>query len=220
MINCFKSGCLIIKVYENCTFTFVLDWTKTTVCNTDRDCRGPGFAGQCSKVDGGTYDKSGTRYFGWCTPSDCGDHSGCPDIGDICTEGMISGECNANGKCVYQPFQAIAGCVNNNYYNLPSEPRNEEDWKVFQYCDTDANCQNSKCSAVNNAQDSNGIARVGVCVPLECSADIPCPNVGDQCTSGTIHGTCQNGECSYDPFRAIAECIDSREPEQGKSVAF
>ena len=89
---------------------YISDWSVTTVCNTDRDCSGPGFVGQCSRVDGGTYDKSGTRYFGWCTPSDCNIDSGCPDVGDICTEGMISGKCNANGKCEYESFQLVAMC--------------------------------------------------------------------------------------------------------------
>ena len=99
-----------INLFPNSFWFDIADWTQTTVCNTDRDCHGPGFAGQCSKVDGGTYDKSGREYLGWCTPSECGIYSGCPDIGDVCNEGMISGECKVKGRCVYEEVKIIADC--------------------------------------------------------------------------------------------------------------
>ena len=88
----------------------ILDWKQTVVCNTTRDCQDFGVRAECSKVHGGTYDKTGTEYKGWCTPVSCGVYSGCPDIGDVCTDGLITGSCRVKGKCVYEEVKLQAMC--------------------------------------------------------------------------------------------------------------
>ena len=87
-----------------------LDWKQTVACNTARDCGDFGVRAECSQVHGGTYDKTGTEYKGWCTPALCGVYSGCPDIGDVCTDGLISGSCQVKGKCVYEEVKLQAMC--------------------------------------------------------------------------------------------------------------
>ena len=87
------------------------DWKQTIVCNTARDCRDFGVRAECSKVHGGTYDNTGTEYKGWCTPASCRVDSGCPDIGDVCTDGLISGSCQVKGKCVYEEVKLQAMCT-------------------------------------------------------------------------------------------------------------
>ena len=87
------------------------DWKQTVVCNTARDCRDFGVPAECSKVHGGTYDNTGTEYKGWCTPASCRVGSGCPEIGDVCSDGLISGSCRAEGKCVYEEVKLQAMCT-------------------------------------------------------------------------------------------------------------
>ena len=89
----------------------ILDWKQTVVCNTTRDCQDFGVRAECSKVHGGTYDNTGTEHEGWCTPVSCRVGSGCPDIGDVCTDGLISGSCRVEGKCVYEEVKLQAMCT-------------------------------------------------------------------------------------------------------------
>ena len=98
-------------------------------------------------------------------------------------------------------------------YELPTEPRDDNDWSEFTQCDSDIDCYrvfrkdlNAKCSETGNVYDSNGKKKFGVCVPWECSEEIACPKVGDACSSGAVFGTCNDGECAYDPVFAIAQC--------------
>ena len=99
-----------------------LDWKQTVACNTSRDCRDFGVRAECSRVHGGTYGSDGYEYEGWCTPALCEAYSECPDIGDVCVEGMISGSCSAQGKCVYEEVKLIAMCQPDPE-NLPIESR-------------------------------------------------------------------------------------------------
>ena len=92
------------------TKIFNLDWKQTVACNTSRDCRDFGVQAECSRVHGGTYGSDGYEYEGWCTPALCGAYSGCPDIGDVCADGMISGSCKVKGKCVYEEVKLQAMC--------------------------------------------------------------------------------------------------------------
>ena len=166
------------------------DWTRAVPCNQTQDCSNQDQSVQCSSVQ----SVYGSR--GWCTPNECFQDSDCAEVGNVCNEGQISGVCTG-GTCNYFPVRLIAEC----------QPEIKVDWERFQYCDTTNDCpDNAKCSAINNKYDSDGNAIFGVCVPKKCSDQVPCPSVGDICSSGAIFGACSSGQCMYDPVIAMSSC--------------
>lgn len=91
------------------------------------------------------------------------------------------------------------------------------------YCDSAKDCLledypdvNVKCSTLlGGATDNDGHHRAGICVPAQCSTNVPCPLVGDECKKGVLSGFCKNDECIYDEFLAMATCISPpEEPRQ------
>ena len=47
----------------------------------------------------------------------------------------------------------------------------------------------------------------GYCVPSLCQSDGNCPKLGDECTSGSLTGTCNpRNTCEYNQLLAIASC--------------
>lgn len=51
------------------------------------------------------------------------------------------------------------------------------------------------------------------------NCDENCPTVGDECQDGSLSGTCQDNQCTYDPFLLIATCVTPPSP-QGKKLSF
>lgn len=64
----------------------------------------------CSTIFSGNLDSNGREWRGVCAPKVCSDSTDCPTVGDECTDGAVTGTCNA-GKCSYDPFKLIATCI-------------------------------------------------------------------------------------------------------------
>ena len=76
-------------------------------CEKTADCYEFGKFYQCKKTANGFHG-------GICVPKNCQKYEtgyGCPAIGNACTSGQLSGQCNANTKkCIYDEFLQIATC--------------------------------------------------------------------------------------------------------------
>ena len=73
-------------------------------CNTDDEC--PLSLNQCNIML--TPTPSGK--IGYCVPLLCETDNDCHEIGDVCSDGSLSGTCNSGHNCEYDPVKAIALC--------------------------------------------------------------------------------------------------------------
>jgi len=163
-------------------------------CNTAGDC--PSIRTQCHAMANPT--PSGKT--GYCVPSTCENQSDCPEIGDICVDGKISGTCPIQQQqfpisCQYEPFRAIGKC------GPGPDGYEERDNTVLLGCSTADDCP--QWESGSNCVIANGN---GYCVPLFCENNA-CPGIGNECQDGELYGTCNaDSQCEYPPFLAIATC--------------
>ena len=48
---------------------------------------------------------------GYCVPLHCQKNNTCPQLGDACTTGSLSGQCKADSTCDYENAIALAMCI-------------------------------------------------------------------------------------------------------------
>lgn len=94
------------------------NWSGLVHCDDESECQGifgNSIPTQCSKI----YSHSRN---GICAPRNCQhNNTDCPIIGDECTSGAISGECNNNStQCDYAPFLMVAYCIPGKSLNSPA----------------------------------------------------------------------------------------------------
>lgn len=76
-------------------------------CNTNLEC--PSGLDYCHPNDFIRGQSSGK--VGVCAPRSCDEYEDCPDIGDVCLSGAVSGSCANNRKCDYNFPMSIAVCT-------------------------------------------------------------------------------------------------------------
>ena len=94
------------------------NWSGLVHCDDESECQGifgNSIPTQCSKI----YSHSRN---GICAPRNCQhNNTDCPIIGDECTSGAISGECNINStQCDYAPVMMLAYCIPGKSLNSPA----------------------------------------------------------------------------------------------------
>ena len=85
----------------------------------------------------------------------------------------------------------------------PYDP--EPDLKTLLHCDTGSECPRDLAQC-NSMLNPTHLGKRGYCVPQSCETNRDCPTVGDECGDGSISGTCNSGNCQYDPVLAAADC--------------
>ena len=86
------------------TYFILPDLEKLIACKRDRHC--PKELPKCLKLA-----NSKESYCVFRTCQYCQNKRNCPTIGNVCTSGSLSGQCNAySNTCDYIPFLAIANC--------------------------------------------------------------------------------------------------------------
>ena len=79
------------------------------------------------------------------------------------------------------------------------------DFKTLLHCDTASECPGNLAQC-NSMLNPTYLGKSGYCVPQSCRTNRECPTVGDECGDGSISGTCNSGNCQYDPVLAAANC--------------
>jgi hypothetical protein len=88
---------------------------------------------------------------------------------------------------------------------LPTIPQSDE--KILMECDTANDCPVPELSNCNIMLRPSSSGKRGYCVPSLCQSDGNCPKLGDECTSGSLTGTCNpRNTCEYNQLLAIAIC--------------
>ena len=87
----------------------------------------------------------------------------------------------------------------------PNIPQSAE--KILMECDTANDCPVPELSNCNIMLRPTSSGKRGYCVPSLCQSDGNCPKLGDECTSGSLTGTCNpRNTCEYNQLLAIASC--------------
>jgi hypothetical protein len=165
-----------------------VDISYLSECDAANEC--PTHLGQCNVMINPT--PSGKN--GFCVPSFCQTDDDCPDIGNECNEGTLSGACNTGTyQCQYNPVVAIATC------EILYDARDDT---TLLGCSTADDCPRWE-SGAQCVETSLGNS---YCVPSRCE-DNACPSIGDLCQDGVLDGTCNaESKCEYAPVIAIAYC--------------
>jgi len=188
-------------------------------CNTAADCPLWTSGADCVLTSSGN---------GYCVPLRC-ENNACPSIGDECQDGLLYGTCNADSKCEYPPFVAIARCE----VSCPEDCNYQGTCDTFTgTCTCNEGFTGDSCSVAdialpnnvllecNSAEDcptsrgqcnvmlsSNPSGSSGQCVPLNCQTDNGCPTIGDECQDGALQGQCNSAyTCDYDKVFALGNC--------------
>ena len=97
--------------------------------------------------------------------------------------------------------------VSLHYFSEPPPNIPQSDEKILVECDTANDCPLSELSNCNIMLTPTSSGKRGYCVPSLCQSDGNCPKLGDECTSGSLTGTCNpRNTCEYNQLLAIATC--------------
>ena len=91
------------------------------------------------------------------------------------------------------------------FSELPPRPEPVPDFKTLLHCDTAQECPRNQAQC-HSMLNPTYLGKSGYCVPQSCETNRDCPTVGDECGDGSISGTCNSGNCQYDPVLAAADC--------------
>ena len=91
------------------------------------------------------------------------------------------------------------------FSELPPRPEPVPDFKTLLHCDTGRECPRDLAQC-NSMLNPTHLGKRGYCVPQSCETNRDCPTVGDECGDGSISGTCNSGNCQYDPVLGAADC--------------
>ena len=139
------------------------NWSGLVHCDDESECQGifgNSIPTQCSKI----YSHSRN---GICAPRNCQhNNTDCPIIGDECTSGAISGECNNNStQCDYAPFLMVAYCIPGKSLNSPAlfYLAIEKNYKI-QFFLIIAEGDRGRTSKVSNSCNSCGDGPGAACI--------------------------------------------------------
>ena len=79
--------------------------TILVACNTENDCPIPELS-KCHKM----LKPALSGDIGFCVPSQCESDGNCLKIGNECGLGSLSGTCNSENTCDYEPVLLMASC--------------------------------------------------------------------------------------------------------------